>query len=249
VLTALLARHGWRRTGAAAGAYSRWTPPDTTGTRGRPGPAGRTSLLVPGSRAYPDSTDLIAEALTALRHSTAPSAPGILTALRTPLDEIHWERDTAEPAAPAAAWAAQEQLRSGARALLLAAAQAARSRAGYHGARHRRHAEAALDRLLAGTAAGSRELATFLPAGSGTAPGPDDGRLITTTLLRALCAARDATDHQRATGRHDAFAPAVEAGVCQELTDAIGKLVRGSGGLRVTVHWAPAAGPPAGFAA
>ncbi|WP_424892445.1 hypothetical protein [Streptomyces sp. XH2] len=247
VLAALLARHGWRRSGAAAGTYSRWTPPDSgTGARGR---TPRTSLLVPESRAYPDSTDLIAEALTALQHSAAPSAPDILTALRTPLDEIHWQRDTPEPDAPAAAWAAQEQLRSGARALLLAAALATRGRAGYHGARHRRHAEAALDRLLAGATAGGRELTTFLPVGTGAAPGPDDGRLITTTLLRALCAVRDATDHQRATGGCDAFETAVEAGVCQELTEAIGKLVRGSGGIRITLHWAPAAGPPDGFAA
>ncbi|MEU5191053.1 hypothetical protein AB0G83_28455 [Streptomyces klenkii] len=248
VLTALLARHGWRRSGAAAGTYSRWTPPDGAAVPARGRPA-RTSLLVPESRAYPDSTDLIAEALTALQHSAIPSAPDILTALRTPLDEIHWQRDTPDPDAPAAAWAAQEQLRSGARALLLAAALAARGRAGYHGARHRRHAEAALDRLLAGTAAGGRELTTFLPVGTSAAPGPDDGRLITTTLLRALCATRDATDHQRATGGCEAFEPAVEAGVCQELTEAIGKLVRGSGGIRITLHWAPAAGPPDGFAA
>ncbi|MEW5658993.1 hypothetical protein ABGT92_27140, partial [Streptomyces cinereoruber] len=33
VLGALLARHGWRRRGGAAGRYSRWTPPGTgTGT-------------------------------------------------------------------------------------------------------------------------------------------------------------------------------------------------------------------------
>ncbi|GGX99240.1 hypothetical protein [Streptomyces hiroshimensis] len=244
VLAALLARHGWRRRGAAAGPYSRWTPPDATA----PGARGHTSLLVPDSRTYPDSTDLVAEALTALRHSAAPSARDILTALHTPVDEIHWQRDTTEPDAPAAAWAAQEQLRGGARALLLAAALATRGTAGYHGARHRRHAEAALDRLLAGAAAGGRELTTFLPVGTGAAPGPD-GRQVTTALLRALYAARDATDRQRATGAHDAFEPAVEAGVCQELTEAIGKLVRGSAGIRITLHWAPAAGPPEGFAA
>ncbi|MFF7730180.1 hypothetical protein [Streptomyces sp. NPDC008001] len=253
VLTALLARHGWRRHGPAAGPYSRWTPPDTPGTGAR----SRISLLVPENRTYPDSTDLLAEALTALQHSAAPSAPGILTALRTPLDEIHWQRDTPEPDAPAAAWAAQEHLRAGARALLLAAALATRSRTGYHGARHRRHAEARLARLLAGTTAGARELTTFLPVDPPTspdrsadaAPGTDDGRPVTTALLRALSAARDATDHQRTTGRHDAFETAVEAGVCQELTEAIGKLVRGSGGIRITLHWAPAAGPPEGFAA
>ncbi|MCQ8772152.1 hypothetical protein [Streptomyces telluris] len=242
VLAALLARHGWRRRGAAAGTYSRWTPPDATGARGR------TSLLVPDSRAYPDSADLVAEALAALRHSPAPSARDVLIALHTPVDEIHWQRDASEPEAPAAAWAAQEQLRAGARALLLAAALTARGTAGYHGARHRRQAETALGRLLTGTAAGGRELTTFLPVGTGAAPGPD-GRPVTTALLRALYAARDATDRQRATGAPDAFGPAVEAGVCQELTEAIGALVRGSEGIRITLHWAPAVGPPDGFAA
>ncbi|MGK5734126.1 hypothetical protein, partial [Streptomyces sp. URMC 124] len=244
VLAALLARHGWRRRGAAAGAYSRWTPPDAADARGR------TSLLVPDSRTYPDSADLVAEALAALRHSAVPSARDILTALHTPVDEIHWQRDIPDPQAPAATWAAQEQLRAGARALLLAAALSAHGTAGYHGARHRRHAETALTRLLTGTTASSRELTAFLPVGTdpGAAPGTD-GRPVTTALLRALYAARDATDRQRATGAPDAFEPAVEAGVCQELTEAIGELLRGSAGIRITLHWAPAAGPPDGFAA
>ncbi|MFD0169881.1 hypothetical protein ACFVJH_38000, partial [Streptomyces decoyicus] len=31
VLSALLARHGWRRRGGAAGHYARWTPPGGAG--------------------------------------------------------------------------------------------------------------------------------------------------------------------------------------------------------------------------
>lgn len=241
VLGALLARHGWRRRGGAPGAsYSRWTPPE----------GGGTSLLLPASRSFPDSADLLAEALTALERSPAPSARDILLSLRVPGDEIHWTRDVPEPAVPAAAWAAQERLRAGARALLLAAALAAHDRAGYHGARHRRPAEAALDGLLAGPAPSGRELTVFLPVHPGGPTGPDpSGRTVTTTLLRALYAARDATDHQRATGGRDAFAAAVEAGVCQELTEALSTLVRGSAGIRIALHWSPAAGPPEGFAA
>ncbi|MYQ94298.1 hypothetical protein GTY20_24920, partial [Streptomyces sp. SID4946] len=66
VLAALLRRHGWQRRGGAAGRYGRWTPP---------GPSGAgTSLLVPESRAYPDSDDLLTEALDALARSDTPAA-------------------------------------------------------------------------------------------------------------------------------------------------------------------------------
>ncbi|GAA0464771.1 hypothetical protein GCM10009544_28870 [Streptomyces stramineus] len=235
VLGALLARHGWRRRGGTPGAYSRWTPPDGTDTS-------RTSLLVPESRTNPDSADLLAEALTALERSPAPSARDVLLSLRVPGDEIHWWRNVPSPGVPAAAWAAQERLRAGARAMLLVAAIAAHGPAGYHGARHRRRAESALAGLLVGPAPDGRELTVFLPVGP-------HGRPVATALLRALYAARDATDLQRATGGPEAFASAVEAGVCQELTEAISTLVRGSAGLRVALHWSPAAGPPEGFAA
>lgn len=235
VLGALLARHGWRRRGGAARRYSRWTPPESTGT----------SVLVPESHAFPDSADLLTEALTALERSASPSARQILVALRVPSDEIRWCRDIPEPQAPAVAWTAQERLRAGARAMLLAGALAAEGRAGYHGARHRHRAEAVLDRLRAGPVRSGRELAVFLPIG----PDDPDGRPAVAALLRALHAARDATDYQRATGRSEAFDAAVEAGVCQELTEAIAMLVSGSEGIRVRVDWAPAAGPPRGFAA
>ncbi|MFE7121965.1 hypothetical protein ACFU99_41690, partial [Streptomyces sp. NPDC057654] len=85
VLGALLARHGWRRRGGAAGRYTHWAPPG--------GPAGGASLLVPDSRRFPDAVDLLAEALTALERSAAPSAREVLVALATPSDEIHWRRE------------------------------------------------------------------------------------------------------------------------------------------------------------
>ncbi|MFI9240049.1 hypothetical protein [Streptomyces sp. NPDC053079] len=239
VLGALLARHGWRRRGGEPGRYSRWTPPEGTGT----------SLLVPVGRAFPDSADLLAEALTALERSAAPSARDILLALHRPSDEIRWWREIPEPGAPAAAWSAQERLRSGARALLLAGALAARGRAGYHGARSRRQAEAALDPLLVGPDPEGRRLTVFVPVEPPVGAVTEGGRPLVTALLRALQAARDATDYQRATGRPDAFDAAVEAGVCQELTEALVALVGGAQGIRVGVEWAPAAGPPEGFAA
>ncbi|MEU4213300.1 hypothetical protein AB0F13_25530 [Streptomyces sp. NPDC026206] len=239
VLGALLARHGWRRRGGEPGRYSRWTPPEGTGT----------SLLVPVGHAFPDSADLLTEALTALERSAAPSASDILVALHRPSDEIRWWREIPEPGAPATAWTAQERLRAGARALLLAGALAARGRAGYHGARRRRQAEAALEPLLAGPAAGGRELTVFVPVQPPARAVTEGGRPLVAALLRALQAARDATDYQRATGSTDAFDAAVEAGVCQELTEALVALVAGSEGIRVGVEWAPAAGPPEGFAA
>ncbi|MEV5507140.1 hypothetical protein [Streptomyces orinoci] len=234
VLGALLARHGWRRRGSAAGHYSRWTPPEGPGT----------SLLVPDSGAFPDSADLIAEAVTALERSPAPSARQVLIALRVPSDELRWYREVPEPAAPAAAWSAQERLRAGARAMLLAGALAAGRRARYHGARGRRQAEAVLGGALLGPVRSGRELTVFLPVGTG-----HDGRPAVAALLRALYAARDATDYQRATGRAEAFEAAVRAGVCQELTEAIVALAGGSQGVRIQAEWAPAAGPPEGFAA
>nr|WP_240483646.1 hypothetical protein [Streptomyces pathocidini] len=234
VLGALLARHGWQRRGGAVGRYARWTPP------GR-GAAG-TSLLVPENAAFPDSGDLIAEAVTALARSAAPSARDVLVGLAAPSDEIRWWRDVPAVESGAAAWPAQEQLRAGARAMLVAGALAARGRAGYHGARHRRHAEAALERVLIGPAPGAgRKLTVFVPV--------ETGRAAVATLLRALHATRDATDYQRATGGMEAFDAAVELGVCHELTEAVIALVRGSEGLRVALDWSPAAGAPEGFTA
>ncbi|MFJ6631436.1 hypothetical protein ACIQMR_08535 [Streptomyces sp. NPDC091376] len=233
VLGALLDRHGWRRRGGAAGRYARWTPP---------GPAaGRTSLLVPESRAFPDCEDLLGEALTALARSAAPSAREVLVGLAVPSDEIRWWRDVPQGPSGAAAWAVQEQLRSAARQLLLAGALAARGRAGYYGARHRRQAQATLEGVLVGPAPGGRGLTAFVPA--------DSGRSVVVRLHHALHATREAVDYQRATGGMEAFDTAVEAGVSRELTEALVALVRGSEGARIALAWSPALGVPDGCAA
>ncbi|CAM5459173.1 hypothetical protein SVIOM342S_07822 [Streptomyces violaceorubidus] len=159
VLTALLHRHGWRRRGGAAGRYGRWTPP---------GPAADvTSLLVPVSRAFPDSDDLLGEALHALYRSGTPAAREILLSLAVPSDEIRWERDIPTGPGDTASWTAEEQLRSAARRMLLAGALATRARAGYYGARHRRAAGAALENVVVGPAPGGRRLTAFLPVGTG----------------------------------------------------------------------------------
>ncbi|MGK5640221.1 hypothetical protein ACSNOK_18185, partial [Streptomyces sp. URMC 126] len=129
-----------------------------------------------------------------------------------------------------------------AREELTAGALASRATAGHHGARHRRTAEAALEGLLLGPRCSARELTVLAPLG----PDRAYGRPAVAALLGALYAARDATDYQRATGRTDAFAAAVRAGVCRELTDALVALVTGAEGVRVRFHWAPAAGPPPG---
>ncbi|MFD8386902.1 hypothetical protein ACFV2X_51900 [Streptomyces sp. NPDC059679] len=233
VLGALLARHGWRRRGGAVGRYARWTPPGDM--------AGGTSLLVPESREFPDSGDLLGEAVTALARSAAPSAREVLIGLAVPSDEIRWRREVPEPRTGAPAWTAQERLRAAARATLLAGALAARGRAGYYGARHRREAEAWLDHVLIGPAGpGGRELTVFVPV--------EHGRAVTGTLLRALYALRDAVDYQRTTGRQEAFDAAVEAGVSRELTEAVVALVEGTEGARVALEWSPGAGPPLGSA-
>ncbi|KAB1150722.1 hypothetical protein F7R91_01715 [Streptomyces luteolifulvus] len=228
VLAALLLRHGWQRRGGAAGRYGRWTPP---------GPAGAgTSLLVPESRAFPDSEDLLGEALLALARSGTPSAHEVLVGLSVPSDEIRWWRDIPPGPADTASWTAEDQLRTAARQTLLAAALATRARAGYHGARHRRPAAASLDSVLVGSGAGGQRLTAFVPVAT--------GRPLAVRLHQALHAAREAIDYQRATGGMDAFDGAVEAGVSRELTEGLITLVRGTEGARIAVQWAPAAGVP-----
>ncbi|MFE0040551.1 hypothetical protein [Streptomyces sp. NPDC059015] len=233
VLGALLHRHGWRRRGGAAGRYARWTPPG-------PG-AGGTSLLVPESREFPDCEDLLAEALTALARSAAPSAREVLVGLAVPSDEIRWWRDVPQGPSGAASWAVQEQLRSAARQLLLAGALAVRGRAGYYGARHRRQAQAVLEGVLVGPAPGGRGLTAFVPV--------DTGRSVAVRLHHALHAAREAIDYRRAAGGMDAFDAAVAAGVSRELTEALVALVRGAEGARIAVAWSPSAAVPEGCAA
>ncbi|MGW0704719.1 hypothetical protein ACWD4G_01870 [Streptomyces sp. NPDC002643] len=233
VLGALLRRHGWQRRGGAAGRYGRWTPP---------GPTGRgMSLLVPENRAFPDSDDLLGEALTALSRSGSPAARDVLVGLTVPSDEIRWWRDVPTGPVGTASWAVEDQLRSAARQMLLAAALATRARAGYYGARHRHAAAASLDSVLVGAAPGGRRLTAFVPV--------DTGRPLAVRLHQALYAAREAVDYQRATGGMDAFDGAVEAGVSHELTEALIALVRGTEGARIAVDWAPAAGVPEGGAA
>ncbi|NNN31180.1 hypothetical protein HLK59_12550 [Streptomyces sp. S3(2020)] len=232
VLGALLRRHGWQRRGGAPGRYGRWTPPGQ-GTGG-------TSLLVPESRAFPDSDDLLGEALVALARSGTPSAREVLVGLAVPSDEIRWWRDAPTGPGGTAPWTVEEQLRAAARQMLLAGALATRARAGYHGARHRRAAATLMESVLVGTATGGG-LAAFVPVGS--------GRPLAVRLHQALYAAREAIDYQRATGGMDAFDGAVEAGVSRELTEALIALVRGTEGARIAVEWAPAAGVPAGCAA
>ncbi|MET7353506.1 hypothetical protein [Streptomyces mirabilis] len=233
VLSALLHRHGWQRRGGAAGRYGRWTPPGPGG--------GGTSLLVPENRAFPDSDDLLGEALLALSRSGAPSARDVLVALAVPSDEIRWWRDVPTGPVGATSWSVEERLRTAARSMLLAAALATRARAGYYGARHRRPAAASLENVLVGADPGGRRLTAFVPV--------DTGRPLSVRLHQALYAAREAIDYQRATGGMDAFDAAVEAGVSHELTEAVVALVRGTEGARIAVEWAPAAGVPEGCAA
>lgn len=232
VLAALLHRHGWQRRGGAPGRYGRWTPPGQ-GTGG-------TSLLVPESRAFPDSDDLLGEALVALARSGTPSAREVLVGLAVPSDEIRWWRDAPTGPGGTAPWTVEEQLRAAARQMLLAGALATRARAGYYGARHRRAAATLMESVLVGTATGGG-LTAFVPLGN--------GRPLAVRLHQALYAAREAIDYQRATGGMDAFDGAVEAGVSRELTEALIALVRGTEGARIAVEWAPAAGVPAGCAA
>ncbi|AZM45012.1 hypothetical protein DMB38_03470 [Streptomyces sp. WAC 06738] len=232
VLGALLARHGWRRHGGSTGRYARFTPPGDA-----PGGAG---VLVPADRAFPDCTALLAEALGALARSPEPSAPLVLTAVAVPSDEVSWEYGAERRAGPAR-WADAERLSAAARAMLLAGALAARRPAGFHGARLRPHAARDVEQTLLGPGAHAARLTAFVPA--------PESRAVTTTLLRALRATREAVDRHHTTGAMDAFDHAVGLGVCHELAEALTALVRGTDGVRIALAWAPAYPPPEGFAA
>ncbi|OEJ97043.1 hypothetical protein [Streptomyces thermolilacinus] len=223
VLAALLHRNGWHRTGGNRGPYTRWTPPDPGATP--------TSLLVPTSRAFPDSDDLLAEALAALTRTTTPSARDILAALATPSDEIRWHRATAPVTHlhGQTPWAAQDQLRTAARQVLLAAAHTLH---GHH---------ALVDHVLVTTPPdAARALTAHVPV--------DPGRPVTERLHHALHATRAAVDYQRATGRPDAFDTAVATGAGPELTEALVALVHGTEGATITLAWAPATRAPTGCA-
>ncbi|NXY97980.1 hypothetical protein HYE82_27110 [Streptomyces sp. BR123] len=240
VFGVLLRRHGWQRRGGAAGIYGRWTPPAAD-------PAARTgtSLLVPESRAFPDCTDLLEEALAALARGALPCAREVLHGLNVPSDEIRWERQNPQivriPGRSPRALAVEDHLRAAAHSLLLAGALAARSTAGYYGARHRRQAERDLDGVVAGPSSDGGRLTAYLPVAG--------GRGTLTRLHHALHAAREAVDYRRTTGGMEAFDAAVQAGVSRELSDALIELVSGSEGARIALAWAPAAGAPAGCAA
>lgn len=191
---------------------------------------------MPESRAFPDSEDLLGEALVALSRSGTPSAREVLVGLAVPSDEIRWWRDVPTGPADATSWTVEEHLRAAARQTLLAGALATRARAGYYGARYRRTAAASLENVLVGSAAGGRRLTAFVPVGT--------TRPLAVRLHQALYATREAIDYQRATGGMDAFDGAVEAGVSRELTEALIALVRGTEGARIAVEWAPAAASP-----
>lgn len=196
---------------------------------------------MPESRAFPDSDDLLAEALLALTRNGSPAAREVLVALAVPSDEIRWWRDVPTGPAGVASWPVEEQLRSAARRMMLAGALATRARAGYYGARHRRTADALLEHVLVGAAPAGRSLTAFVPVGT--------GRPLAVRLHQALYAAREAIDYHRATGGMDAFDGAVEAGVSHELTEALVALVRGTEGARISVEWAPGAEVPEGCSA
>ncbi|OKI31157.1 hypothetical protein A6A07_01870 [Streptomyces sp. CB03911] len=230
VLATLLARHGWVRRGGPTARYGRWTPPGDSD----PG----TSVLVPAGGGFDDAVDLLADAVTALSRSHTPSARSILLALTVPGDEIQWRRE--QPGVPGAVtWEGEERLHEAARAMLSAAAKAARTRAAYFGARLDGWAGDFVQRALVVGPAAAGGLTAYTPA--------PEGRGAVTTLVRALEAMRDAVDYRRVSGGLEAFENAVQSGVSRELVEAVQQLVRGATAAQVSVAWSAAVGTPGGF--
>ncbi|MGW8375804.1 hypothetical protein [Streptomyces sp. ODS28] len=159
-------------------------------------------------------------------------------------DGIHWWRQM--PAGNrTAVWNARQRLHHAAAAMLRAGALAARSRAGFYGARYAGHAESYLQRAefdeLSGqpaAAAGGRALAAHLPAAI-----RQDG---TVALYQGLHALRHAVTAHRSSGTHTPFDRAVPAGACHELAEAVRELVHGTEGVRITLGWSRQAGAPEG---
>ncbi|WP_326809143.1 MULTISPECIES: hypothetical protein [unclassified Streptomyces] len=158
-------------------------------------------------------------------------------------DEIHWRRELPESNS-AAAWRARQKLGAAARAMLRAGALAAHERAGYHGARHERRADAYAELARfeegSGEGAGGRLLRARLPVATEAARRP------LVALGKALRATADAVSSYRSTGATEHFDAVREHGVCQELTDSVCQLVRGTEGVRITLLWSASAGGPLG---
>ena len=164
----------------------------------RPG-GGGTSLLVPESRAFPDSDDLLGEALIALARSGAPSAREVLrrprrAQRRDPLVARRADRTGRRRALDRRGTAARRRPRR----CCSPRALATRARAGYYGARHRR------GRRRAPGERPRRPRGRRPPAHRLRARRRRAGRS-PYACYQALYAAREAIDYQRATGGMDAF--------------------------------------------
>ncbi|WP_369201436.1 hypothetical protein [Streptomyces sp. PU-14G] len=159
-------------------------------------------------------------------------------------DEVHCGREL--PASNAAAtWRARQKLGTAARAMLRATALAAHRRAGYHGARGERRADALVARARFDEGSGAQDagcrLTALLPP-----PGPSGPRAAV-VLGRALRAAVDAARGYRATGGLEHFDAAVAHGCCAELTESLCQLLRGTEGVHIRLGWSCTAGTPDGW--
>ncbi|MGI5351151.1 hypothetical protein ACQEU8_23655 [Streptomyces sp. CA-250714] len=158
-------------------------------------------------------------------------------------DEIHWRREL--PASnTAATWRARQKLSTAARAMLRAAALAARRNTGFHGARGERRADAFTEQVRYDESPEEGSAGRLLTAR--VTPGPADGSRELAVLGRALRATADAVCRYRATGATEHFDTAVADGCCAELTDSLCELIRGTEGVRITLAWSRTAGTPQG---
>ena len=156
-------RHGWQRRGGAAGRYGRWTPP---GHR----PAAAPACSCPRAAAFPDSEDLLGEALTALARSAAPVRPrGAGRPRRAQRRDPLVARRARRARPGAAAWTvAGAAARGRPRRCCSPARSPPAARAGYYGARHRRPAAGApWTASSSGAAPGGRSLTAFVPVDHG----------------------------------------------------------------------------------
>ncbi|MEU9890082.1 hypothetical protein [Sphaerisporangium sp. NPDC051011] len=257
-LITLLAVAGWGSRGGRPNVYERWEVRDEDE---------RLSVLIPLDPSHDDYTDLLEEALLTLSKSRLPSAQSVFSRLRTPGDEVHWQK---EPhAIPGLiSWSQGEALITSAKQILLAAAKAARRPSAYHGQREWRFAREYLEKVFMGqTRIGSYVVTAYTPTGpireveeagrvsqsdpslSGTerlASNLDvvhgsatTGRDVMNKMTASLIASREAIEHFASTGSLSGFDAGVGQGVSYELTRALASLVTGSDGAQVSVYWFP----------
>jgi hypothetical protein len=236
---------GWRVAGERTGLYVRLQS-DTEGAHG--------SLLIPTNPQSSDYSELLSEALLALRTSRSELWDRLLLPQLTavPTDAFRFRKESAAPKG-LIPWEQGEALIDAARSTLIAGAKAYMEPVRHFNNKFGRFANRYLDTIYMGqTAVGSYVVTAYAPVQSkvtlrggakaeGTIgyEGTDvaSGRSVTSAVVDALEAATSALTEARLTQDVAPFEEAVAHGVSYELLTAVRLLVEGADEAEVSVEW------------